>query len=155
MPIQRPPHMSAKERRRYARTLALPEAHPERRFLQAFFAWWATCVGAELSDIDLAWQSRSLGHEIKLSELLYILLSCGTSLLDALNMKRPGEALAKATSEAKRNLPTLRLALREAAPESQGETAAIIDRTGDILNCLEEMLDGVGGVTASNGLASE
>ena len=148
VPIQRPPYMSARDKRRYARTLALPEAHAERRFLQAFFEWWATCVGTGLSGTDLVWDSEALGHQIKLSELLYILLSLCLPVLDSLNMKRPAKPLEEAVSEAGNHLPTLRTALGEAALQSRGESGVIVDRTRGFLNHLAEMLDELAGMTA-------
>src|SRR5262245_20938199 len=79
MPIQKPPYLSAAERRRFAVIMALPESHPVRAALCEFYRCRAQYVGFEISpegaEIDQEWFSTTLKHKFRLSYFLYVFVS--------------------------------------------------------------------------------
>jgi hypothetical protein len=79
MPIQKSPYLSARERRRFAVIMVLPDSHPARVALIAFYQCRVECVGFELCEkgdsIDQEWFSPTLNRRFRLSSFLYEYIS--------------------------------------------------------------------------------
>jgi hypothetical protein len=144
MPVQKPPYLSVEEKRRYAKLLALPEERAERRFLLALFEWQALTVGFEIPGSDVEWDSPTLGHRIKLSEILYILLSACTDILDAVNQTRGAKPLSEVRQLAASSISGVRAALSAGDVKGSPDHVEIFIRTMEMLSALDGMLDSVG-----------
>jgi hypothetical protein len=149
-PIRRPPHLSAQAIRRYARTLARPRRHPERRLLLAFYEWWCFCVGREIpwkgrenEALDLEWFSPAEHRVVRFSGTAYALLSHLAKLFDSWNMARPPQPASRSEREMRDYVVLLRRRLREAGklPGARAvEMRDLLRRTGAVERLITKAL---------------
>ncbi len=117
----------------------LDDAHPAKRFLDAFVDCRSTCAGRELGldgrkSIDQQWRSASDGRVWTFSGFVYMFL-CFDIVLDGFLESTPNPT-ASETAAAK-ELPLLRSMMHECAEAArESGNGEILELTGQVLGLL-------------------
>ena len=152
MPILRPPHLSAGERKTFARILQLPESHPARRGLLALYRCRVECVGREIrwigrehEAVDQAWLSQTDGRKWLWSHFLYAYISVSRpGELEGWLAQPAGEQLVESERRCLDNLLRLLLMVSEceqaAAAEGNQKVLDMIPLVREVFACFEQAI---------------